>query len=118
MAAELPELTRRQAEQVLGAYCEARIPASARDQVRLTVGVRGATVTLYEERVPWSGLHRTEWTRTGVAQFRYDEQQLLWTLYWPDRNERWHRFEEAPPSAVIDDLLRVVEDDPTAIFWG
>ena len=32
----------------------------------------------------------------------------MWTLYWPDRDERWHLFDDAPPAAAIGDLLQVL----------
>jgi hypothetical protein len=39
-------------------------------------------------------------------------------LYWRDRNLRFHRYEQLPPSPHIDDLLQEIDRDPTAIFWG
>jgi hypothetical protein len=41
----------------------------------------------------------------------------MWTLYYADRNSKWHRY-DIEPSADFDDLLREVDEDPTAIFWG
>jgi hypothetical protein len=40
------------------------------------------------------------------------------TLYWRDRNLRFHRYDQLPPSPSIGDLLTEIERDPTAIFWG
>ena len=40
-----------------------------------------------------------------------------WSLYWADRNGRWHRYDAIPPGRV-DQVLREIESDPTGIFWG
>lgn len=42
----------------------------------------------------------------------------MWTLYYADRNSKWHLYYEIEPSADFDDLLREVDEDPTGIFWG
>jgi hypothetical protein len=42
----------------------------------------------------------------------------VWTLYWRDRNLRFHLYEEVEPTSSIEDLLGEIERDPTAIFWG
>ncbi|PZS01951.1 MAG: hypothetical protein DLM56_13410 [Pseudonocardiales bacterium] len=56
---------------------------------------------------------------------RYDTQQQAvsrpcreWTLFWRDRNLRWHRDEELPPSRSVQDLLDEVGSGRNPIFWG
>jgi len=39
-------------------------------------------------------------------------------LHWRDRNLHFHRYDQIEPSPQIDDLLREIGRDPTAIFWG
>lgn len=115
----LPELTRRQVERELSEFCDIRVPASARDQVRLEYEIRGDSATIVERRVPWRRLSPDEpWTRLAIAQLRFDTAERTWTLYWRDRNERWHPYELIEPSPTISDLLIEIERDPTAIFWG
>ena len=41
-----------------------------------------------------------------------------WALYWRDRNLRFHLYDQLEPSQDIGDLLREIDRDPTAIFWG
>ena len=41
-----------------------------------------------------------------------------WSLYWRDRNLRFHRYDQLPPSPRVGDLLEEVDRDPIAIFWG
>jgi len=47
---------------------------------------------------------------------RSRKHSRAWTLYWRDRNLRWHRFEEIPPVRDLAELLPVVDAEP--IFYG
>jgi hypothetical protein len=42
----------------------------------------------------------------------------MWSLYWRDRNLRFHEYDRVPATAGVEDLLAEVDRDPTAIFWG
>jgi hypothetical protein len=98
--------------------CESRIPQSARDEVRLEVGVRGNAITIVERRPLWRGPPDAEWTTMKIAQFRFDPGDRLWRLYWANRNGRWNELWDVQPSPSIDPLLAEVDQDPTAVFWG
>ena len=53
-----------------------------------------------------------------MAQLRYQRQHPHhWSLYWADRNGRWHRYDDLEPGPV-DKVLNEIEADPTCIFWG
>ena len=39
------------------------------------------------------------------------------SLYWCDRDSRFHAY-DVSPTAVVGELLAEVDRDPTAIFWG
>lgn len=97
-------------------YCRSRVPAHLRDQARVEAGVRGASVTIFDCRPAWQP-NLTEWSKVRVAQLRYNATSHHWSLYWADRNGRWHRYDDLPPSA-IDLVLREIEQDVTGIFWG
>lgn len=112
----LPDLVRKEAEEVLGEYCSTKIPPHLRDQIRLSYEFRGDAVTLYESREVF--LVPGKWTRMSIAQFRYDSRSMRWTLYCADRNDRWHDYLETGPSRRLKRLLKEVESDPTGIFWG
>lgn len=113
----LPELVRRQAEQLLLEFCERRVPHSLRNEYRLAFQVRGNTVTLYELHAPWHPA-LPKWSRTPSAQFRYDSEAQVWVLYWPDRNCRWHLYDDMDPTPDLTTLLTEVHTDPTGIFFG
>jgi hypothetical protein len=97
-------------------YCQTRVLARLRDQVRIEATVRGGSVTIFDCRPPWHA-NLTEWSKVRVAQLRYNASTHHWSLYWADRNGRWHRYDDLPPGPV-DQVLGEIESDPTGIFWG
>lgn len=110
----LPELTQKQVQKTLSAYCENRIPVHVRDKVRLNFKFSGNSVTLFEER---PAFQKPEiWVQTMIAQFRFEIQTNKWALYCADRNSKWHLYDVKPSN--LNDLLKEVDKDPTGIFWG
>jgi hypothetical protein len=94
------------------------VPAAYRDKLRVDFVVRGNAVTICELRPPWREKYGPEWSVNPRAQLRFDQETRLWRLFWPDRNTRWHLYEDAPPSRDISWLLREVNLDPHGAFWG
>ena len=93
-------------------------PPAARDQVRVECDVAPRHLTIVESRPPWREGTGPEWTRFPIARLRYTQADRTWSLYWRDRNLRFHRYDQLAPSPHIDDLLQEIDRDPTAIFWG
>ena len=58
------------------------------------------------------------WTRFPIARLRYTQSKRMWTLYWRDRNLKFHLYEAAAPTQTIDELLDEIDADRTGIFWG
>lgn len=50
------------------------------------------------QRPPWDGVG--EWTRLGVARFRFVRTRAEWQLYWMRRDLRWHRTTLTLPLAI------------------
>ena len=73
------------------------------------------TVTIVERRAPWRE-DSDGWSELPIARLRYTANSGLWTLYWRDRNERWHHH--SGPVASVLGLLDKVDRDSTGIFWG
>ncbi len=71
-----------------------------------------------ECRPPWRDELGAEWTRFPVARLRYTKATTTWSLYWRDRNLRFHKYDRLAPSPRVDDLLTEIDRDPTCIFWG
>jgi hypothetical protein len=99
-------------------YCQSRVPARLRDQIRIEIDVSGRLVTILECRPPWTLELGPEWTRFPIARLRHVQADGVWILYWRDSNLRWHRYDRIGSSAHVDPLLAEIEADPTSIFWG
>jgi hypothetical protein len=112
----LPSDVRSAAVTEVERYCEQRVPADARSEIRLECRVRGNAITIVERRPPWREGFAAEWSTTRVAQLRYDGR--LWQLYCSDSSDRWRPYDKADPAAGVGPLLAALDEDVTGIFWG
>ena len=99
-------------------WCEQRVPPHARDQVRVECDIGTGQLTILDCRPPWHQDTSPEWTRLPIARLRYTPATKIWTLYWRDHNLCFHRYDQLKPSHDISNLLREIDHDPIAIFWG
>lgn len=98
------------------AWCDARVPESVRDQMRIVCESDTRTVTILEERPPWDG--PGDWSRMPVARLRYVAGRGEWSLYCVTGKGDFRRYDWVPPAPSVTPLLKEIERDPTAIFWG
>jgi hypothetical protein len=99
-------------------WCVARVPEHARRQVSVECQAAPRHLTIVERRAPWREECGPEWTTFPIARVRYTVADRSWTLYWRDRNLRFHLYDLVAPSNRVDDLLAEIDRDPTSIFWG
>ena len=93
-------------------YLAVRHERRARTQTVLaSAGTRGTGTST-------SGVDGTSKVRWRFARLRYTAKDKHWTLYWSDRNQRWHKYELIEPSSDVPALLDGLERHPTCIFWG
>ena len=112
----IPTSQKQTADRELAAYCDRKILLHVRYKARLVYQWHGIRVTLIEQRPWWKD--ETTWLDSPIAQFRFNYFANDWTLYWQDRNQRWHRYEEHPGSRSLSHLLIEVDQDPIGIFWS
>ena len=94
------------------------MPERVRDEVRVEVDVADRHLTIVECRPPLRADMGAEWTRFPIARLRYVKTTGRWSLFWRDRNLRFHAYDLVAPTASIEELLAELDRDPTAIFWG
>ena len=87
----------------------ANMPAHVRDWVRVECDVADRHLTILEPRPPWRADLGPDWTPFPIARFRHVAVGREWELYWRDRNLRWHRYEDLPPSRSVQDLIDEVD---------
>lgn len=112
----ISDTVRHQAETQLRVFCDRRVPAEVRDKVNLTYAFRGNSATLFENRPGFRDPGK--WTAMPIAQFRFDPKTGKWTLYYADRNSKWHVYTDIKATSHFDELLKEVDSDPTGIFFG
>ena len=110
----LPELDVAQVQQ----WCAARVQAHATHQVRVEYVIAARHLTILERRAPWRDDFGPEWTSFPIARLRYTAATKLWTLWWRDRNMRFHAYGSVAPTQRVQDILAELDRDPTCIFWG
>ncbi len=112
----LPEFEQHRVVHLLSQFYDRRVLAHVQNQVRLGHIIRGNSVTLFEFRRRFD--KQRAWLKLPIAQFRLDANTGLWSLYWPDRNRKWHPYESCGPARDLGRLLAEVDRDPTCVFWG
>jgi hypothetical protein len=100
------------------AWCAARVPDRALHQVRVECEVADRHLTIVERRAPWREDFGPEWTRFPIARLRYTKTRNTWSLYWRDRNLRFHTYDPLPATGDIEQLLAEIDRNPSGIFWG
>jgi hypothetical protein len=78
---------------------------------------QSAHLTIIECRPPWRRAPARNGHRPS-RRVRCTQATRIWTLYWRDRDLRFHRHDQLEPSPGIRDLLDEIDRDPTAIFGG
>jgi len=112
----LLEIDKRRVMKIMDAYCENRIPEQVRDQIRLTHELRGNKLHLLESRQAFQ--RPDHWITMKIAQFEFEPENRLWTLYCFDRNSKRIPYPNCKATARLEALLDEVDADPTGIFWG
>jgi DUF3024 family protein len=102
---------------VVRLYCAERVPEEIRDEMLIEARRRGKTIAIVELRPPWNPEFGTEWSSTPVAQLRFDPTRAVWTLHAQSRG-RWAPHPDTPAAPDVAALLRVLDADPYALFWG
>lgn len=107
----LPEVELARVRELLDLFCGAR----SGDSVRLEYHIRGNRVTLVESRPLF--IDPSMLNSVNVAQFEFDVEQQVWTLYWYDRKNRRQPYPTGRNRDTLEKLLAEVGSDPTGIFW-
>jgi hypothetical protein len=113
----LPELDRQRILRWADSRNKA-LPERAVGQIRYEVDLTATSATILECRPPWRADFGPDWTRFPIARLRYTKTQNKWSLYWRDRNLRFHFYDLVAPSPHVEDLLAEIDRDATGIFWG
>lgn len=93
-------------------------PPEFRHEMLVEVEETRRGLIIHDSRQPWDETYGPEWIRTPFARLLYVQKRREWTLYWADRNSKFHRYELTAPTPHIGRLLDEIDADSTCIFWG
>lgn len=110
------DLERKRIEQTVDDFCDKRSPVQLKDKLRLVYAVKGHEVVISERRPRWD--NQTEWTETPVAKLKFIRSAGKWRLYWMRADLKWHEYPGLSSSPRLDDLVREIDADPLACFFG
>lgn len=113
---EFDELSKKRITKTIEDYCEKRIPAHLRNQLKVNYTIRGNSVTLFESRPFYKDSKK--WIDVPIAQLRFEQKSSLWTLYWQRSNGRWLLYDDVQPSKDINELITEIYKDPYGAFGG
>lgn len=98
-------------------WCDQRVPDSAKDRIRIEHDVTNRHVDILECHPPFSPKF-TEWSRHPVARLRYTTRTGLWSIYWRDRNLKFHHYPDFQPTSNVREVLAFLDTTDDPIFWG
>ena len=110
------DLELKRIEQAVGGLCRRRSPAHLKDKLRLEYSVKGHEVVIVERRPKWD--NSKEWVESPVAKLKFIRSANKWRFYWQRADLKWHEYPGRSSSDRINDLVREIDADPLACFFG
>ncbi|WP_168916542.1 DUF3024 domain-containing protein [Microcella flavibacter] len=97
-------------------WCRGIWPEHLWDQAKVEADVSARHVDIVEVRPPWNGIG--EHTRFPIARLRYTASTGLWSIYWRDRNLKFHEYRRKRPTKNVQALLDHIGSHDDPIFFG
>ena len=110
------ELELKRIAQTVGEFCKKRSPAHLKDKLRLEYAVKGHEVVIVERRPKWN--NPNEWAESPVAKLKFIQSADKWQLYWQPSDLKRHEYPGTSSSDHITHLVREIDADPLACFFG
>ncbi|MES2092582.1 MAG: DUF3024 domain-containing protein [Actinomycetota bacterium] len=103
----------------ISSWCEARVPAAARDEIVVSAIFRGNSAEIIEGRPPWREDFGPERSSNRIAKLTVDPVANTWILFATDRNDRLLNYSrDIGVGTSLVEILAELDADPTSIFWG
>ena len=110
------EFELKRIDRTVGELCRRSNRPEYADQLRFEREIEGHSVSIWEMRPPWDGVG--DWTRMGVARFRFFRSRGRWQLYWMRRDLKWHPYDPGRSTSDLAALVAVVDADEYGAFFG
>jgi hypothetical protein len=110
------EVELKRIQQTVGELCRTRSPVHLKDKLCLEYSVKGHDVTIFERRPRWD--NPKEWVESPIAQIKFIRSAGEWRLYWMRADLKSHEYPGLSSSDQIGDLVREIDANPLACFFG
>ncbi|WP_028658675.1 DUF3024 domain-containing protein [Nocardioides insulae] len=97
-------------------WARERVPEHLWPELKVEADASDRHVDIVEVRPNWTG--QGDPTRFPIARLRYTKTTGVWTIYWRDRNLKFHEYTRKPPTENVQDLLDYIATSGDPIFWG
>jgi len=93
-----------------------RPPPHIRPKLDLGYRIEEQSLELFEIRPFWAD--PSQIMESAVTKATYVKRTGRWKIYWQRADLKWHRYDPDPEVGSIEDVLKVVETDEYACFFG
>ena len=110
------DIERQRIKDIVGGYCEQKVPVHLKTQVRVFYNIKGYTVTITQSKPSFPGSHL--WTDIPIAKLKYDPRTFGWQLYRRNITGEWQTYYDLKPTHHLQSLIDEIADDPFCVFWA
>ncbi|MFZ2281904.1 MAG: DUF3024 domain-containing protein [Prosthecobacter sp.] len=93
-----------------------RPPLHLRDKVREGQRFTDQSIELFFVRPAF--MRPGEQSEESIAKIQHLPRLRVWRLFWKRADGRWHRYKPCPEVASLAAVLRVIDQDANACFFG
>jgi hypothetical protein len=110
------DIEKQRTKNIVGGFCESRIPIHAKNQVQLEYEILGNGVKIFECRPYFN--NPSQWTKMPIARMKFDSKSSTWTLYWARTTGHWGKYPDYKPKKKLESLVKQIDNDPLHVFLG
>ncbi len=113
----LSEFEIKRIEKLVGNFIESRRPEpSLRDRIDISFKIIDQSFKIFEIRPEWNnpGIK----IESPMAKATYVKTKKIWELYWKRADMKWHRYKTFGDLELLEEVLKVIDQDEYGCFWG
>ena len=110
------ELELQRIKREVGGLCKKRSPVHLRGKLRTEYKIEGLSIILYEVRPQWND--PKNFLELPFAKITYIKSRNIWKFFWRRADLKWHRYDPLDSAGQLSELIREIDTDPHACFFG
>jgi hypothetical protein len=93
-----------------------RPPLEIRSKLDFGYRIEGQSIFIFEIRPFWDNPSKIQHLDTVKTTFVKTKNE--WAVYWMRGNLKWDKYKPCPAVKNIKALIKLIEEDEYACFWG